>query len=150
VPNIAFCECDITDIAQLDAALAGAGFRKGEPTIAVLEGILYYITPGALRNVLRYLAENQAIAVGEFGLKPHLVNEVTRVHLLNVFEKIQGQVNLDFVTFYSDESIKGLLQDAGFGSVTLHNFQPMQRERTGDVFPFTSPDSSWIKGFFAV
>jgi O-methyltransferase involved in polyketide biosynthesis len=149
VPNIAFCECDITDIEKLDAALAGAGFRKGEPTIAVLEGILYYITPDALRNVLSYLSENQATAVGEFGLKPELVNEVTRVHLLNVFEKIQGQVNLDFVTFYSDESIEGLIRDSGFGSVTLQNFQPLQKARTGDELPFTSPDSSWIKGFFA-
>ena len=149
VPNIAFCECDITDIEKLDAALVGAGFRKGEPTIAVLEGILYYITPDALRNVLSYLAENQATAVGEFGLKPELVNEVTRVHLVNVFAKIQGQVNLDFVTFYSDESIKGLIRDSGFGSVTLQNFQPLQKERTGNEFPFTSPDSSWIKGLFA-
>ena len=56
VPNIACCECDITDIEKLDAALAGAGFRKGEPTIAVLEGILYYITPDELRNVLSYLS----------------------------------------------------------------------------------------------
>jgi hypothetical protein len=149
VPNIAFCECDITDIEKLDAALVGAGFRKGEPTIAVLEGILYYITPDALRNVLSYLAGNQAVAIGEFGLKPELVNEVTRVHLLNVFGKIQGQVNLDFVTFYSDEAIKGLIRDAGFGSVSLHNFQPLQKERTGDEFPFVSPDSSWIKGFLA-
>jgi O-methyltransferase involved in polyketide biosynthesis len=148
-PNIAFCECDITDIEKLDAALAGEGFRKGEPTIAVLEGILYYLTPDALRNVLSYLSENQATVVGEFGLKPELVNEVTRVHLLDVFDKIQGQVNLDFVTFYSDESMKGLLRDAGFGSVTLHNLQPIQKERTGEEFPFTSPDSSWIKSFFA-
>jgi O-methyltransferase involved in polyketide biosynthesis len=149
VPNIAFCECDITDIEKLDAVLASAGFRKGEPTIAVLEGILYYITPDALRIVLSYLSENQAIAVGEFGLRPELVNEVTRVHLLNVFEKIQGQVNLDFVTFYSDESIKELIRDADFGSVTLQNFQPLQKERTGNEFPFASADSSWIKGFFA-
>jgi O-methyltransferase involved in polyketide biosynthesis len=149
VPNIAFCECDITDIEKLDAALAGAGFRNEEPTIAVLEGILYYLTPDALRNVLSYLSENQATVVGEFGLKPESVNEVTRVHLLDVFAKIQGQVNLDFVTFYSDESMKGLLREAGFESVTLHNLQPLQKERTGDEFPFTFPDSSWIKSFFA-
>jgi len=149
VPNIAFCECDITDIEKLDAALAGAGFRNGEPTIAVLEGILYYLTPDALRNVLSYLSENQATVVGEFGLEPESVNEVTRVHLLDVFAKIQGQVNLDFVTFYSDESMKGLLREAGFESVTLHNLQPLQKERTGDEFPFTFPDSSWIKSFFA-
>jgi O-methyltransferase involved in polyketide biosynthesis len=149
VPNVSFCECDVTDTEKLDAALAGEGFRKGEPTIAVLEGILYYLTPDALRNLSVYLSANRATVVGEFGLKPELVNEVTRVHLLNVFAKIQGQVNLDFVTFYSDESISGLLREAGFGSVTLHNFQPIQKERTGDVFPFTSSDSSWIKGFFA-
>jgi O-methyltransferase involved in polyketide biosynthesis len=147
--NIAFCECDITDIEKLDAALAGKGFRKGKPTIAVLEGILYYLTPEALRNILNYLSRNQAAVVGEFGLKPELVNEDTRVHLLDVFAKIQGQVNLDFVTFYSDDSINDLLRDAGFCSVTMHNFQDIQKERTGDELPFTASDSSWIKSFFA-
>ena len=148
-PNIAFCECDITDTEKLDAALTGAGFRKGEPTIAVLEGILYYLTPEALRNTLSYLSENQAAVVGEFGLKPESVNEKTRIHLLSAFAKIQGEVNLDFVTFYSEDSITALLRDAGYESVALHNFQPIQKERTGDEFPFTAPDSSWIKSFFA-
>jgi len=149
LPNIAFGECDITDIGKLDAVLTGGGFRKGEPTIVVLEGILYYISPDALRNLAGYLATNRATIIGEFGLKPELVNEETRVHLLDVFAKIQGQVKMDGVTFYSDDAISGLLREAGFGSVTLHNFQPIQKERTGDVFPFTSPDSSWIKGFLA-
>ncbi|MFM8789114.1 MAG: class I SAM-dependent methyltransferase [Chthoniobacterales bacterium] len=147
--NIAFGECDITDIGKLDAVLTGGGFRKGEPTIVVLEGILYYICPDALRNLASWLAENRATIIGEFGLKPELVNEETRVHLLDVFAKIQGQVKMDGVTFYSDDAIIGLFRGAGFGSVTLHNFQPIQKERTGDVFPFTSPDSSWIKGFLA-
>lgn len=40
-------------------------------------------------------------------------------------------------------------REAGLGSVKPSNFQPMQKERTGDEFPFTRPDSSWIKGFFA-
>ena len=147
--NIAFCECDITDISKLDATLAAAGFRKGEPTIAVLEGILYYLTPDALGKILCYLSEIKAAVVGEFGLQPESVNEKTRVHLLSAFAKIQGEVNLDFVTFYSDDAITKLLRDAGFGSVTLHNFQPIQKERTGDDFPFTAADSSWIRAFRA-
>jgi len=149
VPNIAFCECDITDVAKLDASLVSAGFRKGEPTIAVLEGILYYISPDALRKLSNYLSTNRIAVVGEFGLKPELVNEVTRIHLLDVFAKIRGQVQMEGVAFYSDDAISALLRDAGFGSVTLHNFQPLQMERTGDVFPFASADSSWIKGFSA-
>ena len=147
--NIAFCECDITDVAKLDATLAAAGFRKGEPTIAVLEGILYYLTPDTLGKILSYLSEFKAAAVGEFGLQPESVNKKTRVHLLSAFAKIQGEVNLDFVTFYSDDAITKLLRNAGFGSVSLHNFQPMQKERTGDDFPFTAPDSSWIRAFRA-
>jgi len=149
LPNIAFSECDIADIEKLDSVLAGGGFRKEEPTIAVLEGILYYLSPTALRNVLGYLSKNRATVVGEFGLKPELVNEDTRIHLLDVFAKIQDQVKMDGATFYSDDSISGLLREAGFGSVTLHNFQLIQKERTGAEYPFTSPDSSWIKGFFA-
>lgn len=149
LPNIAFGGCDITDTGKLDAVLAAGGFRNGEPAIAVLEGILYYISPDALRNVLSYLSSNRAAVVGEFGVKPELVNEDTRVYLLEVFAKIQGQVKMDGVTFYSDESIKRVLREAGFESVELRNFQSIQKERTGDEFPFTSPDSSWIKSFFA-
>jgi O-methyltransferase involved in polyketide biosynthesis len=148
-PNVEFCECDIADIERLDGALAGAGFRKEAPTIAVLEGILYYLTPDALGNILRYLADNRAAVVGEFGLKPELVDETTRVHLLSAFAKIQSEVNLDFVTFYSDDSITALLRDAGFGSITLHNFQLIQKERTGDEAPFTARGSSWIRSFCA-
>jgi len=149
LPNIAFGECDIADIEKLDSVLAGGGFRKDEPTIVVLEGILYYLSPSALRNVLGYLSKNRCAVVGEFGLKPELVNEDTRIHLLDVFAKIRGQVEMDSATFYSDDSISGLLREAGFGSVTLHNFQLIQKERTGAEYPFTSPDSSWIKAFFA-
>jgi GT2 family glycosyltransferase len=67
---------------------------------------------------------------------------LARLHLPDVFAKIQGQVKLDFVTFYSDDSINGRLRDAGFGSVTLNNFQAIQKERTGDEFPFAFPDSN--------
>jgi O-methyltransferase involved in polyketide biosynthesis len=147
--NIAFCECDITDIEKLDAALASAGFRKEEPAIAVLEGIIYYLAPAALRNILAYFSGIRAAVVGEFGLKPESVNEATRPHLLSAFKKIQGTVNLESVTFYSDESIAALLRDSGYESATLHNFQPIQKERTGEEFPFVSPDSSWIKAFSA-
>lgn len=147
VTNIAFGECDITDTEKLDAVLAAGGFLKEEPTIAVLEGILYYISPDALQGLLRHLSNDRVAVVGEFGLKPELVNEVTRVHLLDAFAKIQGQVEMEGATFYSDDAISGLLRQAGFGSVTLHNFRSIQKERTGDVSPFTFADSSWIKGF---
>lgn len=148
--NIHFIECDITDVSKLNDALMKEGFRPEEHTIAVLEGITYYITPAALKDILHYLSGTKTTVVGEFGLKPELVNEKTRFHLEDVFSKITQQVNLDFVTYYSDEEIKALLHSAGFTSAELTNFQLIQEERTGNVFPFTSPDSSWIKAIHAV
>lgn len=147
--NISFIECDITDVSKLNEALLIEGFQPEEPTMAVLEGITYYITTAALKDVLTYLSSNKAVVVGEFGLKPELVNEKTRFHLESVFSKIKQQVKLDFVSYYSDEEIKALLQSAGFKSVELTNFQLIQKERTGDEFPFTLPDSSWIKAIYA-
>lgn len=147
--NIRFIECDITDVAKLDEALGREGFRQNQPTIAVLEGIIYYLTSAAFGELLGYLSRINSRVAGDFCLKPELVNENTRAFPKNVFGKIQKQAELDFITFYSDAEIEGLLQSAGFASVQLTNFQKIQKERTGGEFPFTSPDSSWIKAVSA-
>ncbi|MFM8364469.1 MAG: class I SAM-dependent methyltransferase [Verrucomicrobiota bacterium] len=147
--NIRFCECDITDVAMLDEVLMREGFRQSRPTIAVLEGIIYYLTSDELGKLLGYLSQMNSQVVGDFGLKPELVNETTREFPKNVFGKIQDQAKLDFITFYSDAEIKELFLRAGFSSTHLANFQAIQKERTGGEFPFTSPDSSWIKAVFA-
>lgn len=147
--NISFIECDITDVSKLNELLQKEGFRPDEPTIAVLEGITYYLTDAALRGILLYLSGNKTVVVGEFGLKPELVNEKTRFHQEDVFSKIKQQVKLDFITYYSDEEIKGLLESAGYKSIEFTNFQLIQAERTGNEFPFSSPNSSWIKAIYA-
>lgn len=148
--NVRFTECDITDVNELDDLLVKEGFRYDQPAIAVLEGITYYITTPDLKNILKYLAYNKTTIVGEFGLKPELINEKTRPHLISVFAKISKQVKLDFISYYSDQEINELLQSAGFKTILLTNFQQIQKERTGHEYPFISPDSSWIKALFAV
>jgi len=149
LPNIRFCACDITDVRKLDEALVRAGFRSDEPVITILEGIIYYLTKDALGNLLGYLSRMNSVVVGEFGLIPEQVNEKTRFFLENVFSTIKQQAKLDFITFYSDEAMSDLFRSAGFASVTLTNFQTIQKERTGSEYPFVELDSSWIKAVYA-
>jgi len=149
LPNIRFCACDITNVRKLDEALVREGFRSDVPVMTILEGIIYYLTPDALEDLLRYLSGMNSIVVGEFGLAPERVNEKTRFFLENVFGKIREHAKLDFITFYSDETIIELFRRAGFASVTLTNFRTIQRERTGREHPFAEADSSWIKAIYA-
>lgn len=148
--NIRFCECDITNPAELDKALAREGFRAGEPTIAILEGIIYYLSPADLGNLLNYLCGLNAVVAGEFCLHPDQVNEKTRCFPANVFSMIKEHAKLDFITFHSDETIKELFREAGFASVSLTNLQQIQKQRTGNEHPFILPDMCWIRALFAV
>lgn len=149
LPNIRFCACDITNVRKLDEALVREGFRSDVPVMTILEGIIYYLTKDALGNLLRYLSRMNSVVVAEFGLIPEQVNEKTRFFLENVFATIKQQAKLDFITFYSDEAMSDLIRCAGFASVTLTNFQTIQKERTGNEYPFAEPDSSWIKAVYA-
>ncbi len=147
--NIRFCACDITDVRKLDKVLVRAGFRSDQPVMTILEGIIYYLKPDALGDLLRYLSGMNSAVVGEFGLAPERVNEKTRFFLENVFATIKQQAKLDFITFYSDEAMSDLSRRAGFASVALTNFQKIQKERTGSEYPFAELDSSWIKAVYA-
>jgi len=143
--NIRFIECDITNVELLDKKLLQYGFKPDAPTMAVMEGIMYYLKPADLSNILKYLSSHRIPVTGEFGLKPELVNEKTRHHLTEVFRKIKESVNLDFISYYSDEEITGLFRSDGYRHVELINMQRIQQERTGSIHPFESLDSSWIK-----
>ena len=143
--NIRFIECDITNVALLDKKLLQHGFKPDTPTMAVLEGIIYYLTPAGLSDILKYLNSHSIAVVGEFGLKPELVNEKTRHHLTEVFRKIRESVRLDFISYYSDDEITGLFRSAGYHHIELINMLKVQDERTGGLHPFESLDSSWIR-----
>jgi hypothetical protein len=87
--------------------------------------------------------------VGDFCLKPQLVNEKTRFYLTDVFQKIKDEVQLDFINFYSVEEITGLLKEAGYKKVSVTNMQEIQAKRVGDNHPFLEKNSCWVMNIYA-
>lgn len=147
--NIEFIECDITDIDALSENLLNHGFKSDAPTIAVMEGIIYYLPTDSFKNILIFLNNNNMVFAGDFCLKPELVSEKTRYYLTDVFSKIKAEVQLDFINFYSPEEITTLLSDAGYKNINLSNMQQIQEERVGETNPFTEKNSSWVMNISA-
>jgi O-methyltransferase involved in polyketide biosynthesis len=147
--NIEFIECDITNVSALNENLLKHGFKADEPTIAVMEGIIYYLPTDSFKNILSFLNNNNMVFAGDFCLKPELVSEKTRYYLTDVFRKIKAEVQLDFINFYTPEEITNLLADAGYKNINLSNMQQIQEERVGETHPFIETNSSWVMNISA-
>lgn len=147
--NIEFIDCDITDLIALSDKLVNHNLKFDKPSIAVMEGILYYLPKESLKNILHFLKKNNIAFVGDFCLKPELVNEKTRFYLTDVFRKITEEVQLDFINFYSAVEITDLLKEAGYENVSITNMQQIQEERVGDKNPFSENNSCWVRNIYA-
>jgi O-methyltransferase involved in polyketide biosynthesis len=147
--NIEFIDCDITDLNSLKDNLMNHNFKLDQPSIAVMEGIIYYLPTNSFKNILLFLKKNNIAFVGDFCLKPQLVNEKTRFYLTDVFQKIKDEVQLDFINFYSVEEITGLLKEAGYKKVSVTNMQEIQAKRVGDNHPFLEKNSCWVMNIYA-
>ncbi|MGR6087463.1 MAG: class I SAM-dependent methyltransferase [Arcticibacter sp.] len=142
--NIEFIECDITDLNLFRDKLLNHNFKFDKPSIAVMEGIIYYLPTDSLKNIFNFLHKNNIAFVGDFCLRPKLVNEKTRFYLTDVFRKIKEEVLLDFINFYSAEEITNFLQEAGYKKIIASNMQQIQEERVGEKNPFLEKNSSWV------
>jgi len=109
-----------------------------------MEGIIYYLPTDSFKNILNFLQKNNIAFVGDFCLKPELVNEKTRFYLTDVFRKIKEEVLLDFINFYSAEEATNLLQEAGYKKISVSNMQQIQEERVGEKNPFSEKNSCWV------
>jgi len=147
--NIEFIECDITDLNVFKDELVNHNFKFDKPSIAVMEGIIYYLPTDSFKNILNFLKNNNIAFVGDFCLKPELVNEKTRFYLTDVFRKIKEEVVLDFINFYSTEETTNLLQEAGYKKISVSNMQQIQEERGGEKNPFLEKNSCWIMNIYA-
>ena len=148
--NIECIDCDITDLIALSDKLLNHNFKFDKPSIAVMEGIIYYLTKESLKKILPFLKKNNMAFVGDFCLKPELVNEKTRFFLTDVFRKIKEEVQLDFINFYSVEEITDLLKEAGYENISVSNMQQIQEERVGDKNPFLETNSCWVRNIYAI
>lgn len=147
--NIEYIDCDVTELNSLKDKLLNHDFKLDKPSIAVMEGIIYYLPTNSFKNILHFLKKNNIAFVGDFCLKPELVNEKTRFYLTDVFRKIKDEVQLDFINFYSAEEITELLKEAGYKKVSITNMQEIQEKRVGHKNPFSEKSSCWVMNLYA-
>jgi len=147
--NIRFVETDITDLGGLHAKLMEHGYDPKVPAIAVMEGIIYYITEAAFAGILKYLSGNSVTLVGDFCLKPDCVTPEYRIYPTEVFKKISDMVELDFLTFYSEGEMIADVSGSGFGTVRIVGMSEIQKQRTAHTRPFEAPDSGWLRTLYA-
>jgi len=143
-PNIQFMECDITQTALLGEKLAQYGWNPANPTLVVIEGIVYYLSESDLKAVLTFFASFKTRLVADFVLKPEFVHEKNRVFGIEVFRRIKEWVGLDFVNFYAPDYFMTLLKECGFGDAQRFKMDEIPFERTGKKEPFDLEESGWI------
>lgn len=148
-PNIEFIVADISDLNSIKDNLISHNYDFDKPTIAVMEGIIYYLTLDDFKNILNFLKYHNIVFCGDFCLKPELINDKTRIYLTEVFRKIQDVVKLDFISYYSKDEINQILKGAGFNNINFSNMQQIQEKRTGEIFPFVEENSCWVMNVYA-
>lgn len=143
-PNIKFIECDIANIELLHQSLFDNEWNKAQPTILIMEGIIYYLKENDLINILKFFAPSNTSFACDFGISPELIDEKNRVFGTEVFRKIKDSVGLDFVNFYDPDYFLKLLGAVGFKLPIRYTMRDIQTERTGSPEPFISENPEWI------
>jgi len=146
---VQYIDCDITDHAAMSAKLKACGFDTRQPALAVLEGIIYYLTIDEMAGLLHHLHDERIAVAGDFCLDEASVDEKTRPYLVRVFDIITRAIGMTDVRLYSEVSLRTLLAGAGYDRIRFHNMRDIQRDRSGGTGPFPASDSAWIRLYAA-
>lgn len=143
-PGIRMLTCDVTDIPALKTTLSENGWQPAQPTLVVLEGLVYYLQKQDLRNLLLFFAGNQTAVCGDFAPAFETIAPVNRQYGIDVFKKIHDAVGGPPITFYKPEAYLSLLEDCGYNNPVRVSMTTIQKERTGNSTPFEEEESAWI------
>jgi len=143
-PNIRFIECDITKIDLLKTKLSQYGWDPENPTMVVVEGIVYYLLETDLKNILFFFANHHTGLIADFVLKPEYVNVKNRMFGEVVFKRIRELVGLEFLNFYEPGYFMALVRDSGFQNAKRFKMDEIQMERTGQKDPFDLEEPAWV------
>jgi len=142
--NIQFITCDISKLETLTRQLFEKGWHNDDPTLVILEGIIYYLKEEQLKNILSYFGKNNAAVACDFALEPQCVAMPNRIFGIEVFRKIEQATGIAKVRFYTPEHIIRLFEDCGYRNSQLKSSAAIQTERTGKASPFNGRHASWI------
>jgi O-methyltransferase involved in polyketide biosynthesis len=136
-----FVSADLAEAQAVHVALRAQGWDPAEGTLLILEGISYYLTPEALRNLVHTLQPKRVIC--EY-LKPATQIAVDRAAIpQQIFDWIARMCSLPTIQRYDATTLERLL-------VNLHLVQRMsmsrlERARTAKQDYFPTEESGWIE-----
>ena len=131
---------DLSHPTQMIAALRNAGWSADTPSLLILEGITYYLTPAQLTNLVTTLSPERIIA--DF-LKPsaELSDEAARIADA-AFGAIIKACDLDGITRYSAQT---LAQTISREVIDKWSMARIESERPNAVQNFGSAENGWIE-----
>ena len=131
---------DLGHPAQMMAALRAAGWSADAPSLLILEGITYYLTPAQLANLVTALSPERIIA--DF-LKPsaELSDEARRI-ADTAFAAIIKACDLAGVTRYGAQT---LAQTISREVIDKWSMARIESERPNAVQNFGSAENGWIE-----
>jgi hypothetical protein len=129
---------DLSDHSATAEAIAGAGYDPDLPTVVVLEGVSYYISPAVLAGIIPLFAspDHRNRAVVEYMLPCRLVSDDRRKIPRGIWRIINRDCNPGKTVTYSPDELEQALTHAGCDHVVQHSMHKIERSRTG-----TSPPS---------
>jgi O-methyltransferase involved in polyketide biosynthesis len=139
-------EADVTEVDLADRIDAYCGRRLNAPTILIIEGLSYYISPDELVGLASSFATGRGLVrvIVEYLLPAEEISEATRSIPAQVFETIRGRSGLASIQRYGTRDMMRLLASAGGYADAHYRMTEMERLRTGDTARFPHPQDGWI------
>ena len=122
------------------------GYRPGAPTIALFEGISYYITEAQLRHAMGVFRSTQQrnLIILEHLLPCARVNEARRSIPLGIFRTIGAYAGLSHIRCYSAGHVESLFESLRGSKVRHYSSTDMERVRKGKPRRFVDDGDGWI------
>ena len=144
IPNISFIKCNLDDIEFWNTELIKNKFDSKKKTIAIFEGIVYYLKQDSLLNMFKWCSSNNVQILGDYCIHPDEIDIHYQKYPDQVFSVIQKKLNLPPIVFYNDLEFAELLTKSGYKDFEIETLPDIHLKRTGEIKPFAIENSGWI------
>jgi O-methyltransferase involved in polyketide biosynthesis len=138
---------DLADRSGTAGAIAGAGYDPDLPTLVVVEGVSYYISPAVLSGIVSLFAspDRKNRTIVEYMLPCRLVGDERRRIPREIWRIINRDCNPGKTVTYSPDEMEQALTRAGCDRVVQHSMHGIERARTGANRYFPAVPDGWIR-----
>ncbi len=123
------------------------GYSHDVPTIVLLEGISYYLSPQELKDIItsfRSEKEKNTIII-EYLVPYKFVNQKRRFIPKEIFKIIQEYAGLNEINCYSKNELKQFFSKCGGYLTASYSMRDMEFARTAANNYFKKPNDGWIE-----